>query len=83
MSSKTASELIAMGSTLLALSPNEILSIANDTFLDAVAEISDIKGFSTDQLQAWANKAALVSLAFSKENDKELIGLTNMNQPLW
>ena len=61
MSSKTAADLIAMGSTLLALTPNEILSITNETFLDAVAEISEIQGFNTDQLQAWASKAASVS----------------------
>ena len=60
MSSKTAAELTAMGSTLLALTPTEILSITNETFLDAVAEISEIQGFSSEQLQAWANKAATV-----------------------
>lgn len=60
MSSKTAEDLIAMGSTLLALTPNEILSIANETFLDAVAEISEIQGFSSEQLQAWASKATAV-----------------------
>ena len=60
MSSKTAEDLIAMGSTLLALTPNEIRSIANETFLDAVAEISEIQGFSSEQLQAWASKAIAV-----------------------
>jgi hypothetical protein len=62
MSAKTASDLIAMGSTLLALTPGEILSITNATFLDAVAEISEIQGFSSEQLQAWASKAASVSI---------------------
>ena len=46
-----------MGSTLLALTPSEILSISNDTFLDVVAEISEIQGFTTQQLQAWATMA--------------------------
>ena len=50
-----------MGSTLLALSPSDILSISNETFLDTVAEISEIKGFSSEQLQAWAKKAVMVS----------------------
>ena len=62
MSSKTATDLIAMGSTLLALTPSEILSISNDTFLDVVAEISEIQGFTTEQLQAWATKAVRVSV---------------------
>jgi CRP-like cAMP-binding protein len=65
MSSKTAADLIAMGSTLLALTPSEILSITNETFLDAVAEISEMQGFSTEQLQAWASKAALVSIVLA------------------
>ncbi|XP_028399917.1 putative stereocilin-like protein [Dendronephthya gigantea] len=75
MSSKTASELIAMGSTLLALTPNEILSIANDTFLDAVAEISEIKGFSTDQLQAWASKATWAMGTPSQMTEDQLLTL--------
>lgn len=70
MSTKTASDLLAMGSTLVALTPAEILSITNETFLDAVAEISDIQGFSTEQLQAWASKAVSVSFKQRSRNKK-------------
>ena len=62
MSSKTTTDLIALGSTLLALTPSEILSISNETFLDVVAEISKIQGFNSEQLQAWATKTVEVSI---------------------
>lgn len=61
MSSKTAAELIAMGATLLAITPDQIAMISSAIFLDAVAEISRIQGFSMAQLQAWAAKATSVN----------------------
>ncbi|KXJ12340.1 Otoancorin [Exaiptasia diaphana] len=57
ISSKSGDELIAMGSTLLALSTSDIASVDNTAFDDAASSIGSIKGFTLEQLQAWANKA--------------------------
>ena len=62
MSAKTGDELIEMGSTLLALTKDQILDIPNSAFISAVAEISKIKGFTSEQLKAWASKAKSVSV---------------------
>lgn len=61
MSTKTGAQLIEMGSALLALTTGEILSIDNDAFDEAVSVISQVKGFTNDQLTAWASKAKSVS----------------------
>ena len=60
MSSKSGDELIAMGNTLLALSTGDIGSVSNTAFDEAASTIGAIKGFTLEQLQAWANKAKKV-----------------------
>ena len=63
ISSKSGDELIAMGSTLLALSTSDIASVDNTAFDDAASSIGSIKGFTLEQLQAWANKAKKVQFS--------------------
>jgi hypothetical protein len=61
LSSKTGDELISMGNALLALSTSEIGTVTNTSFDEAVATIGSIKGFSREQLEAWAAKAKQVN----------------------
>lgn len=65
LSGETGDDLIAMGNTLLALSTVEIGTVDNTAFDEAVSTIGAIKGFSRDQLQAWASKAKKVMIPFN------------------
>ena len=60
-SSKTGDDLIAMGSSLVGLTTENIASISNEAFEEAVTTIGKINGFTQEQLDAWAALAKKVN----------------------